>query len=870
MAWQRPIEEQLQRVQRRVRLERVLVLAGLVALAVLLGLLALGMAIERGRLHSGPGALGLLIVLLALGLLAGVAAAVAGVLTRRPRGWLARRVEGLQPELRERLLTLTYLEPVRGDARLEPYARRIERQAADVLVSERLSPAVSLRRAGLLWLLALALGVGEVFLLVRARPWQKLSFNPMANGGSRPLELPTPGPGEVETAVDAAEDPAGWGEVRITEPGRDLQVTKVDAVPLQIEVAASAPLGSARWWTANGGAPAQAHALPAPAEPHYAIYTPTLYVDELRLADWDVVSYYAQAAAGSDRRFTSEVYFLEVRPFREDLLRLPGGEGGRAYRLFSELSALIERQKHVLRESHAFRQRRYERGPQRAQDQERLARAEGDLEQAARHLYARIAAEHENQPVAEVLDHLARAQTQLAAAAGALRADEAGVPGLQQQALTELVATRKRLQKAVSDTPTAFTDPSDDQSSTQDAPAAAGQLERIAEYRNEDKAVRAGLTELSEEQRRLAADVTQAFAAHANGGLPHAEAQALADRQRQLGARLRALREAHARAFQERRQAAEAATHALERAATTLQPAPGEEEDEEEGQSQAAASGALELAERALAALNDSFDEASGVRRLADAYRLRRLLAQSAGALDGLEHAPKGEAARVAQQARQASRELKDIVEQTPTGAAFGPALHEALADAAQRERERRLEGLAGAEGELAQRQAAQASRASLDDLTRAFDASQPAVSRQAQARDALREEGAEALDRARRGLAALAQEQGQARPDEARRRRAILEALEAGLDDLKGHDPVRTRALLQRARQELEARQRADGKSLAALLDEIEHLRAEASRSRLGAGDRASLRHIDPTSLPAGYRERIERYLRALAEQSP
>lgn len=874
MAWQRPIEEQLQRVQRRVRLERLLVLTGAAALALLLALLALGFVIQRGWLRSGALALGALALLLALGLMVTLAAAIIGALSSRPRAWLAQRVDRLHPDLRERLATLLYLEPVRGDARLEPYARRIERQAADALMGERLPPAVPLRRAGLLWLLVLIVGVAEIVLLVRLRPWEQVGSLMPTTADTRPLELPSPGPGEVESAAQATEeDPASWGEVRITEPGRDLHVTKVDAVPLQIEVATSARLGAARWWTANGAAPAQAHALPAPTEPHYAVYNPTLYVDELRLADWDVVSYYAQAAAGADQRFTSEVYFLEVRPFREDLLKLPGGEGGRAYRLFSELSALIERQKHVLRESHAFRQRRYERGVQRDQDRQRLARAEADLEQAARHLYARIAAEHENQPVAEVLDHLARAQSQLGAAAGALRVDDARAPGLQQQALTELVATRKRLQKAVSDTPGAFGSDADEQQPTPHDDAAAGQLERIAEYRDEDEAVRAGLAALSDDQRGLAADAGRALAPRDEAPLPDAQARALAERQRQLSARLRALREAHPRAFQERRQASEAATRALEQAAARLQPAPGDDADEDALNDERES--ALKEASRTLEELQAQFDRAASARRLADAYRLRRLLADNARALERLERAPENadEATRLAQRASTTTRELKTVVEHTPTGEAFGSALHDAVTDGAQREREQRFERLARARAADARRQAAQSSRADLEGLARAFDASQPAASRQARAADTLREPGAEALERARRGLAALAREQAAARPGDtrgARRRQAILEALEAGLADLRRGDGPRARALLERARAELEADTPGDGARLEALLDEIEHLRAEASRAQMDAGNQARLRHIDPANLPAGYRERIERYRRALAEQAP
>ena len=70
--------------------------------------------------------------------------------------------------------------------------------------------------------------------------------------------------------------------MRITDPGGDLKLTKVDVVPMAIEAAANGTLDNASWATSVNGAPEQDRALPAPAEPHYAVYQPTLYLDELR------------------------------------------------------------------------------------------------------------------------------------------------------------------------------------------------------------------------------------------------------------------------------------------------------------------------------------------------------------------------------------------------------------------------------------------------------------------------------------------------------------------------------------------------------------------------------------------------------------
>jgi len=56
------------------------------------------------------------------------------------------------------------------------------------------------------------------------------------------------------------------------------------------------------------------------------------------------MTYYAKAETSDHRSYASEVYFLEVQPFREDLLNLPGGESGSPHQALSELSSLVGRQ----------------------------------------------------------------------------------------------------------------------------------------------------------------------------------------------------------------------------------------------------------------------------------------------------------------------------------------------------------------------------------------------------------------------------------------------------------------------------------------------------------------------------------------------
>src|ERR1035437_8875321 len=98
----------------------------------------------------------------------------------------------------------------------------------------------------------------------------------------KPLELTLP-------TTNNAEQSQTWGEVRVTDPGSDLRVTKVDVVPLQIEAAANQALTNVAWFSTINGAGETLHDLPPPSEPRYAVYQPTIYMDELHLSEWDVM-----------------------------------------------------------------------------------------------------------------------------------------------------------------------------------------------------------------------------------------------------------------------------------------------------------------------------------------------------------------------------------------------------------------------------------------------------------------------------------------------------------------------------------------------------------------------------------------------------
>lgn len=121
--------------------------------------------------------------------------------------------------------------------------------------------------------------------------------------------------------------------ISFAKPGRDIQASPIEEV--FIEARADDDLGVAKilWiYAINGGVPDTV-----------AIYNPvrgasltqvtaghTIFLEEHDLQPGDLVSYYGVATdnAPSPAQAVSDIYFLEVRPFRRDFRRAEGGGGG--------------------------------------------------------------------------------------------------------------------------------------------------------------------------------------------------------------------------------------------------------------------------------------------------------------------------------------------------------------------------------------------------------------------------------------------------------------------------------------------------------------------------------------------------------------
>ncbi|MEZ4589251.1 MAG: DUF4175 family protein [Gemmatimonadales bacterium] len=139
-------------------------------------------------------------------------------------------------------------------------------------------------------------------------------------------------PGTLDYAIDALED--GAPSVRFTEPGRDTKVTSVEELTALIEAADDFGVRSLSLMVSvNGGAEREIAVMDSTVASRQEVNAShTFFLEEWELTPGDVVSYYARASDGAGQRSSSDIYFLEVRPFdrayREAEQQGGGGGGG--------------------------------------------------------------------------------------------------------------------------------------------------------------------------------------------------------------------------------------------------------------------------------------------------------------------------------------------------------------------------------------------------------------------------------------------------------------------------------------------------------------------------------------------------------------
>ena len=767
------------------------------------------------------------------------------------RSWLAAGLERVNPRLLDRLNTLLFLERRRQDAHASSFAMRIARQTTHVLAEKAAPTPFPATRAREYMLGFIAALVATVLVYQFYSPWNRLLAAEKAKAtpavlAEKPLELTLP-------TTNNAEQSQTWGEVRITDPGGDLRVTKVDVVPLQIEAAANQALKRVGWFSTINGAGETPHELPPPSEPRYAVYQPTVYMDELRLADWDVMTYYAKANTEKENSFASDVYFLEVRPFREDILKMPGGEGGEAYQCLNELSALISRQQHVIRQTHQHLQKPPEQETLRAQDRKKLSEAEADLGDSAQHLYAKMAARMENKPIGEALDNLAKAEKSLDRASQLLGDNVMNeAQNRERRALAELIAARKMFQKAVSDNPDAFAD----DSNKEEAPPTAKKLNEMAEFRNEAKAAQQFVDKTLEQQRSLEQQTRTT---------PRTDYSRLGDQEKQLQKSLTDFEQLHPRPFTGTQAEAQQAQDAMAKAAELLQ-----KKNTDARQSTQPATQQLEK-------LSEAMKSETTGQQLADAYKLKQMLDKqiqtfgkcaNPGAGGGVSDT---EVDRTAGEARETLNQLKKVAEQEPTRDAFGPPLRAALNGPNKTELDSKLARVQLAQDQPTRQQRAGEAKDALSKVSKAFEDSEPKAMQMAQKTDSLKPGGEESFNQGMSELESLLKQLKDNRhmtPEkQGKQGREALGNLKNGMRALYGDNERGTQILAELDRR-LKAEKPLDGDGLRKLISELQHFSVETADQMSKREDKPEVTNIDPSRLPPAYRGRIQKYFERLSEK--
>jgi hypothetical protein len=851
----RTVDRNLDRVRSKWRgllfLERTGRIGSLASGAFLL----LGLTILAGWVADPTVASFIIIMLVLFGGLAWFGAGLMALAAEPDSSLLAQTLERSQPALLDRVHALAAMRPARGK-REGAFHSRIARQAQQILARRPPPVALSGQRAAGSMLTFVFLFAVTIGFYVTFTPWQRMLA---ARKPAAAAQTPAPTAAHPDTTLELAaltnalSPKPAWGEVRITDPGRDLQLTKVDVVPLQIEAAANDPLQQVAWATAINGHAETTRDLPAPREPRFAVYQPVLYLDELKLADWDVLSYYAWAKAGVSNTYASEVYFIEIRPFREDILKLPGGEEGEAMRRLLELSALIRQQQHVIRQTHQHAQQPPDSPKQQTQDRAKLADAEQDLAASSRHLYASMAATLENQSIGPALDHLALAEKELDSAAGSLTNNL--LPQSQQQergALADLVSARKAFQKAVTDHPEQFR-PKDPESEPP-----AEQLKELAEFRDEARVAQTSLRKLIDRQRELG-DQVRAANTPARSQYP-----ALGERERQIQRDLARLEQQLPDAFKPASAECQAAGKSLKAAGDSL--------DRKEVDSDKRVREGGEKLQQLAQSLKDKADEKS----LAQVYKLKQMLDRQIDKLGECQNpgADGGPSAAEVKQTiattRQVLKGLQGAAEQSPTREAFGPELRDAVSSSHLMSVNWPLGELEQASSADARKKPAGEAKQALEKISQAFERSMPKTLRLAQKPSEGNEPGQ--FDRGVAQLESLLRQLEAQRPvspnDRRRQGQEALYNLQTALPDKDGSNEHGAQ-ILARLEQELKKTDRpVDIDVLRSTLEALRAFSVEMAGKRTNSLTSPQMTGIDPNRLPPAYRERIQKYFQKLSEK--
>lgn len=120
--------------------------------------------------------------------------------------------------------------------------------------------------------------------------------------------------------------------VRFKQPGRDVRAHKIDEVFVEVEAEDDYGLGQVELVYSITGAPEQVTPLLTGGGERKVTAGHTFFLEEAALEEGDFISYYARArdtrGVGGRQLATSDIYFIEIRPFGKNYRRQEGGGMG--------------------------------------------------------------------------------------------------------------------------------------------------------------------------------------------------------------------------------------------------------------------------------------------------------------------------------------------------------------------------------------------------------------------------------------------------------------------------------------------------------------------------------------------------------------
>jgi hypothetical protein len=658
------IERRLDETARQLQFARAIKFSAVQLCLATLALLIVGAAVKLGIVTSSGLAWGLVAVILTGGFLVWFVSVLIIAGSPLEREELAHETERANPGLMDRLHTLIALGPRRRVASVESYAGRIEQQSVSVVRgTESVVPLVP--RDSRRWIFTwLALSLLTLLFFQWFRPFSQLGMAantpPPASEDTPGLEIP---PAAEEKKQEQNSEP--WIEARILEPGQDMVVTRYETVPLRVEAATSGELSRVDLHsTRNGEATPERH-LATGGDPRFARNEELLDLEKIGAGDWDVLSYHATAESKDGMTGGSRMYFVEVRPFREEIEQLPGGVEGEPYRVLNELTNMVDAQEDAIRAAHRMSHLPSERiTPQMSAD---LAQAQEVMKTGVEYLRASLP---DNSGLAPTFQQLDQAAESFKQAADQFRSGQTK-EGEQtaQKALGQLAATRKEIHKAVKADPDAL--PSTVKSSDPLADMTE-QLKNSEDLQNQLRSAAEQAAKLAEEQRTLAQQIKPCDTA------VHRQA---AEHERQLREKFDQFRKEQAQACQRAGAQTASAETALGAAAEALDQLAANHDNPTHQKGNRAAADAT----HALQQLANSLRQQAANQQMAEANQLQQALDEQIEFLENLEQNPDGATQEQLEQAAKnmqaTTDQIKKMAEDPATREQFSDELREALSD---------------------------------------------------------------------------------------------------------------------------------------------------------------------------------------------